>query len=292
MRFRSPIIVAAIALSGATAYGQLLTGGSELLSQERVTYFSGTVAMEDGTAPPDAVRLQRVCKGIARDEGWTDAKGRFSFKVAGATRGTGTGDATEATGPSSELGRAFGYNSQLSNPITSALRDCDLEVRLAGYRADRVSLAVASVGTKNLGNIILHPISKASTLTVSATTLQAPPNARKAYDKGLDEMTHRKWDVAVAEFTKAVKVYPKFAIAWYQLGEARLARGDLKSAVDAWNQSANADPKYMKAWERLTIAADQEHNWAESERASNAWLKLDDDDFPGAWLFNAVASNT
>jgi len=289
MRLRSLAVTGAVVASCIAAYGQL-TGSSELLgSQERITYFSGNVTMEDGTPPPDAVRLQRICKGITRDEGWTDARGRFSFKIGRGDSDTTMGDAAQATGPSAELTRAFGYNSQLSNPITTALRDCDLQLVLSGYQADHVSLAVASVGTKNLGTLVLHPNSRVSTLTVSATTLLAPSAARKAYDKGLDEISRRKWEAAASDFTKAVKIYPKFAVAWYQLGEARLGVGDAKSAVDAWNQSAAADARYMKAWERLTVAADQRHDWAESERASSAWLKLDDDDFPGAWLFNAVA---
>jgi tetratricopeptide (TPR) repeat protein len=245
--------------------------------------------MEDGSAPPDAVQLQRVCKGIARDEGWTDVKGHFSFKVGRSDNGSGSGDATEAAPQAADLGKAIGFSSQMSNPITSALRDCELNVVLAGYRADRVSLKVESVGAKNLGTILLHPLSKVSTLTVSVTTLQAPANARKAYDKGLEAIHAKKWDAAAAEFTKAVQAYPKFAVAWYQLGEARLGHGDIAGAANAWRESAKADPKYVKPWERLTVFADQKQDWAESEKCSNAWLQLDPDDFPGAWLYSAIA---
>jgi tetratricopeptide (TPR) repeat protein len=119
--------------------------------------------------------------------------------------------------------------------------------------------------------------------------LQAPSNARKAYDKGLEAIQAKKWDAAAAELTKAVKAFPKFAVAWYQLGEAKLARSDLAGAVEAWRESATADPKYLKPWERLTVVADQKQDWAESAKSSDAWLQLDADDFPGAWLYNAIA---
>jgi tetratricopeptide (TPR) repeat protein len=258
-------------------------------SQERVTWFSGAVTLEDGSSPPDAVLLQRVCKGLARDQGWTDTKGHFSFKVGRNDDGSGSGDAAEAAHRSTDVDKAIGYSSQMSNPITSALKDCELQVVLAGYRADRVSLTVASVGSVNLGTMVLHPLSRVSALTVSATTLQAPANARKAYDKGLEAIHAKKWDAAAAEFRRAVQAYPKFAAAWYQLGEARLGNGDINGAVEAWRESAKTDPKFVKPWEKLTAFADQKQDWAESEKCSNAWLQLDPDDFPGAWLLNAIA---
>lgn len=293
MEFRTLVFAAAIPALGVGAYGQVLGGvsGTEAgsLSQERVTYFSGTVTLEDGTAPTDAVRLQRVCDGLSRDEGWTDAKGRFWFKIGINDGGSGLGDAAESASRTADLNKPLTYGSQYSNPITNELKDCELEVLLAGYRADRVSLKVAGVGATNLGNMILHPISKVSTLTVSATTMQAPANARKAYDRGLEAMHLKKWDAAATDFRKAVQAYPKFAVAWFELGEAHLGHGDVAGAAEAWSQSAKADPRFVKPWERLTAFADQKQDWAESVKSSDAWLHLDPDDFPGAWLYNAIA---
>lgn len=260
---------------------------AEMGSQERVTYFSGSVTMEDGTAPPDGARLQRVCNGRSRDEGWTDANGHFWFKVGRNDDGSQLGDAAEAASrpvsPDKPLGYAF------SDPITNELEDCELEVVLAGYRADRVSLKVAGVGATNLGTLVLHPISKVSTLTVSATTMLAPANARKAYERGLEALHLKKWEAAAASFAKAVQAYPKFAVAWYELGEARLGHADIAGAAEAWRESAKADPKFVRPWERLTAFADQKQDWAESAKSSDAWLQLDGEDYPGAWLYNAIA---
>jgi superkiller protein 3 len=197
------------------------------------------------------------------------------------------GDAAEAAGRPVDPDKPQGFS--FTNPITAELEDCELEVDLPGYRADRVSLKVASVGASNLGTMVLHPISKVGSLTVSATTLQAPPSARKAYDKGVELIHAKKWDAAAAEFAKAVKAFPKFATAWYQLGEARLGHGDIAGAAGAWRESAKADPKFVKPWERLTVFADQKQDWDDSAKSSDAWLQLDPDDFPGAWLYNAIA---
>ena len=51
------------------------------MMQSRPVFLSGKVVMEDGTPPPDAVTIERVCGGSVRPEGYTDSKGRFSFQL-------------------------------------------------------------------------------------------------------------------------------------------------------------------------------------------------------------------
>jgi len=279
------LAAAAVAIPGVSVSGQTAMMGG----QERVAYFSGTVTMEDGSPPPDSALLERVCNGAAHDEGWTDAKGHFSFSVGQKNAGSESGDAAEETARPTDVLKPMGYSMDYSNPLTSALRDCELAVVLAGYRADRISLKVAGGDAVSLGTIVLHPISKASTLTVSATTLEAPANAKKAYEKGLEAAHAKKWDAAISSFRKATDIYPKYAMAWYQLGDAYLGRSDLTNAVNAWQRAAQADPKYVKPLEKLTLWADQKQDWGAEEKYSDAWLRLDADDFPGAWLLNAIA---
>src|SRR5262245_8418685 len=43
----------------------------------RPAYLSGKVQMDDGSAPPEPVVIERVCNGHPRAEGYTDSKGRF-----------------------------------------------------------------------------------------------------------------------------------------------------------------------------------------------------------------------
>jgi tetratricopeptide (TPR) repeat protein len=176
-------------------------------------------------------------------------------------------------------------------PVVAALRDCELQAVLAGYRSELVSIAVKSRSDDGrLGVITLHSLSHATALTVSATTLEAPANARKAYDRGIDALAKQKLDAAADELTKAVTAYPKFAIAWYQLGLLRQKRNDAAGANEAWKQALASDPKYVRPYERLTTVADHTQDWASSEAYSRAWIQLDPDDFPGAYLYNAVAN--
>ena len=187
--------------------------------------------------------------------------------------------------------RPIGTSTVYTMPVIAALRDCEVQAVLAGYRSDVVSVAVKSHSDDGrLGVIMLHPLSRASVLTVSATTLQAPPIARKAYDKGIDALANQKWQAAADEFTEAVKAYPKFAVAWYQLGLLRQKHNDPAGANDAWKQALASDPKYIRPYESLTTLADHAQDWASSEAYSRAWIELDPEDFPRAYLYNAVAN--
>lgn len=261
-------------------------------SSERVVFFSGNVILEDGAVPPEPVRMERVCDGHSTFEAWTDEKGHFAFKVSPNSSDVSNSDASaQGQGPT-EMNKALNASSSMyTMPITSELRNCELRAVLSGYRSESVSMSLKStLDDARLGTLILHPLSRASSLTVSATTLQAPSAARKSYQKGLEAMRLEKWDVAASEFGKAVKLYPKFAIAWYQLGLARQNRNDAPGALDAWQHAQAADPHYVKPYENLALAADHRGDWTESERYSHLWIQLDPEDFPGAYLLNAVAN--
>lgn len=285
------VIFAGMTLGCGAAFCQNVETGMNG-SLEHVVFFSGQVTLEDGSAPPGPVLIQRVCNGRAYSETSTNSKGGFSFKVdAGGSDTTQGGDASQAAAPPPDVGKPMGISSQSSHPITSALRDCEVQAVLAGFRAGRVSIALKStLDNPRLPTIVLHPISRATSLTVSATTLAAPSNARKAYEKGEAAMNKEKWDAAASNLSNAVKLYPSFAIAWYDLGRADQKRNDPAGAADAWEQALKADPKYVKPYESLTLLADSNEQWAESEKYSREWIQLDPDDFPVAYLFNAIAN--
>jgi len=259
-------------------------------NEQQAVFFSGEVTLPDGSKPPEPVLIQRVCKGTARTETWTDSKGRFSFKVEAGGGDSSTADSAQA-GHNPDLSRPMGNSTYYSNPLTSALRDCEVQAVLAGFWSQRVSIALKNtLDDTRIGTIILHPSTGGQALTVSATTLAAPPNATKAYEKGMSAMREQKWDAAQKELTKAVTLYPKFAIAWFELGVLRHSRNDYPGAAEAWKEALNSDPKYVKPYEMLAALAERQQNWVDSEKYSRDWIQLDPEDFPSAYLYNAVAN--
>ncbi len=281
------ILAAAVA-----AYGQ--SPGQSVInkSAERVVFFTGSVMLDDGSPPADAVRIERVCAGVATFEAWTDEKGHFGFKVSPGGEDSASGDASLGASQRGEMNKAINASStQYSRPITSTLKGCELRAVLSGFRSESVAISLKStMDDARVGTILLHPLSRASSLVISATTLLAPANARKAYERGLEAARAGKEEAAAGEFGKAVKIYPKFAVAWYQLGLVREHGDDLAGAIEAWKEALKSDTRYVKPIESLTVTADSLGNWAESEKYSRLWIQLDPEDFPGAYLFSAVAN--
>src|SRR5207253_5341861 len=91
--------------------------------------------------------------------------------------------------------------------------------------------------------------------TVSVTVLAAPAKATKAYSKGELAIARKHWDEAVSAFRKAVDEYPKYAVAWSELGRALEAMGNMEAAEDAYRQAWAADAMYLKPYLQFAALA-------------------------------------
>ena len=156
--------------------------------------------LEEGTPPPSGVVIQRVCNGVAHSEGYTDNRGYFSVQLGQDVRWptpanrrsgfsrfpaiSGTGNGGSGLG-----GRVFG--------TTNRLTTCELRAQLAGFRSQTVSLADhGPLDNPDVGIILLHRLSPAESATVTASTLTAPKPARKAFQKGMDQVKKKRPEAA------------------------------------------------------------------------------------------------
>ena len=250
-------------------------------AQQRPLYLNGRVVTNDGLPPSEPVVVQRVCVGNTFPEGYTDSKGRFSFRVGG--------DATLLTRDASVSGAGISQGSLMSGGAYTAvgvrqvgmgrfdLSACVLRAELSGYRSDDLQLGMYSVMENNdVGTIVLHRIEGLLGDVVSALTLQAPKAALKAYQSGLREMRKRKpnYKKAVTQYTKAVGQYPEFAAAWAAMGDAKLAVEDAAGAKEAYSKAVDADPKYLKPYEPLIKMAVDQNDWTGLETWGSAYLDL------------------
>jgi len=255
---------------------------------QRPIFLNGKVLVEDGTPPPESVLIERVCNGVARPQGYTDSKGRFSFQLgqdnmmfADASVGTDTG---------------FGRQSSSSGgPMSSNVNErdlwgCDLQASLAGYTSSLISLAGRrAFEDPNVGTIVLHRFGKVEGTTISMTSLQAPKDAQKALEKGRDAMKKEKWQDAEKQFEKAVGIYPQYAAAWYESGRALERLNDPEGARAAYAKSLAADPKYVNPYVQLAGIAAQQKQWQVLRDTTDRGLKLDSFNYPGLHYLNAVA---
>jgi Flp pilus assembly protein TadD len=259
-------------------------------------YVSGKVVLDDGTPPPDTVTVERVCNGVARPEGYTDSKGRFSFQLGQNTATMsdasvgGGGPGRMAGGMGAPGGGMYGSGMGGRGISSAALMTCEIRASLPGYRSEVVSLAGRrSLDNPDVGTIILHRLGNVEGSTISMTSLQAPKDAKKAYEKGFAAARKKKYEDAEKDFQKAVDAYPKYATGWFELGLCQELQGNVDAARKSYAQSLAADPKFIKPYLQLAGISAREKNWKDVASTTDRAIKLDPYDFPQAYFFNSVA---
>jgi tetratricopeptide (TPR) repeat protein len=224
---------------------------------------SGRVVLSDG-ADPQGIAVQQVCRRTVTAVTYTDSSGHFTIP-----RGTNSG---------------FGMDASVSANNSGIVSGCELRATLAGYSAD----PTPSGGFD--GVIVLRPVDAKRGLTVSATTLLAPKEARKFYEKGLEAIARNRPDEAQKDFGGAVQIYPRYAAAWLELGKVYEQRDHISQARNAYSKSIAADAEYLFPYERLYRLDVKESKWKEAAEASGKVLRLDPYEFPAAYYFNAVSN--
>jgi tetratricopeptide (TPR) repeat protein len=268
---------------------------------ERPIFFSGKVMMADGGPPPEPVQIERVCNGNPRPEAWTDSKGRFSFQL-GQNTSMMADASVSSTDPLGSQNGGLGGSPGFGNTGMSGMgrgrgiteRDlmgCELRASLAGYRSDIVNLGGRrAMDNPDVGTIILRPLANVDGKTFSMTSQLAPKDAKKAYDKGLDLMRKKKPAEAQKEFEKATAAYPKYSIAWHELGRAHELGKNAEEAKKAYQQALAADSRFVKPYLQLAGIAIGEQNWKDVADTTDRLIRLNPIDYPQAYFFNSVAN--
>jgi tetratricopeptide (TPR) repeat protein len=266
---------------------------------QRPIFLSGKVVMEDGTPPPDSVVIERLCNGRVRPEAYTDSKGRFSFQLgqnAGMMQDASVSSADAGIGgmPNSSRGGFGGMGRPASE---HELTGCELRASLAGYRSEVVQLTGRRMfDNPDVGTIILRRLGGVEGTTISMTSLQAPKDAKKAYDKGRQlvrdnkKQDPKKIEQAQKEFEKAVQAYPKYAVAWFELGMLAERRDDVEGARKAYAEALSADSKFVSPYLQMALLSAKENKWQDVADTTDRVIKLNPMDFPQAFFYNSVAN--
>jgi tetratricopeptide (TPR) repeat protein len=256
----------------------------------RTIFLAGRVVFDDGTQPNSNIRIERVCGGKPRLESHTDSKGRFSFQLGqDQTVDTDAADSSIGMSPGQGLG-APNTNWGRTNR-SDPLWNCELRAAYPGYRSDVVELATRrSLDDPELGTIVLHRLTNVQGSTISVTTALAPRHAQKDYEKGIQLAQKGDLENAEKRLKAATDVYPKYAIAWFALGEVEQRQGRNDEARKAWQAAVAADNKYVSPCEALAGLAVQQQKWQEAVDYSKQAIELNPVEFPGAFWYNAFAN--
>jgi tetratricopeptide (TPR) repeat protein len=256
----------------------------------RPIYLSGKVVLQDGTPPPEIVKIERVCGGSPRTQGYTDAKGRFQFQVDSGFEGDqDASDPRSGATAVGGLGSMGGSVSRQSAASRGQLAGCDLRAVLPGFFSGSVTLSNHSeFDNPDVGIIVLHRSQSVEGTTISMSSLTAPKDALKAYEKGRELLKKEKTEEASRSFQKAVEVYPKYATAWFQLGLLQ-ARDQPDQSETSFRKSIEADPKFVNPYLSLTLLLEKNKRWDKALEMSDAVIKLNPADFPQAHFYKAAA---
>jgi Tfp pilus assembly protein PilF len=248
----------------------------EVRAGEKIS-LSGRVVLADGSPPPDFAQIETICGGQRHLQGKTKQDGVFQFTLGRDPTETITSarDSQPVGITSDTFGRAEGGAVDSLGHVD--LTSCEVRAVLPGYTSSVIQLGRRSVfESPDIGNIILTPYGKDGDPSISATTLKAPKEAKKAYEKGLKETRgdKPKWDKAAKELGKAVEVYPQFAEAWYELGEVRLRLQDVEQAKQAFQRSIEADANLQKPYPPLSLIELKLGNKEEAARLADKVVSL------------------
>jgi len=275
-----------------TTFPQPGTNFPNTQTERQILYITGSVIMQDGTPPPEPVAIEKVCGGSAHKEGYTDSKGHYQIQLgqnfelqdvseSGGSGGFGMGSRSTMGNPGSGLG---GVNPR-------ELIGCELRAMLPGFQSSTVMIRVeGSFGEIRMDTITMQRLGGGSGSTISLTTMQAPSNAKKAYEKAQKAISKENFKDAEKELDKAVQEFPKFAAAWALLGMIHQSSKQLDQATKDYTQAIASDPQYAKPYFGMAVIAANEQNWKDTVRYSDQVNRLAPLAYPEAYFFSGVAN--
>ncbi len=220
----------------------------------------GKVVMEDGSAPPVIVAIERIC---------SDNFG-------------------SAPGPVTNKKGEFIWQMEI-DPLDA--RDCRVRASHTGYTS--TSVEVSGLDTTrtalDLPPIILNAaVADPSAIIVADTGI--PGRARKDWDAAMKALDVPDMAEAGRRLEAVVAESPKFAQAWHGLGVVDERLKKQAEARAAYEHAIESDPKLLPAYVMLARLCIKTKDWEGAEKAATALLKADPKHhYPEIYLHLAVA---
>jgi tetratricopeptide (TPR) repeat protein len=264
-------------------------------------FLRGRVATGDGTPVPHDVMVERVCNNRVRQQLYASPHGDFSMQL-----GSRADSFLDASGDAPSQSGVAAKNSDMGISRHD-LTNCELRASAPGFHSAVISLlGLDEFGSSiDVGVIVVQRAVKIEGMTLSAIPYKAPKDARRAYEKGLQAQKNGKLADAHKYFETAVKIYPSFAFAWFQLGTILQTENQTDAARKAYTQAATIDARFLPPYLLLASMAYETGNWREvlaltghildldpvnHAAATGYVLDLDPLNYVGAYFYNAMAN--
>ncbi len=244
-----------------------------VIAASRAVYLSGTVSIDDGSILNGIADIQAMCGSALITVGHTDLLGAFRFQW---DHPTSVGFDADQSGE---------FFAPSAPPVS-----CELSAKYAGFGSSHLNID-GPMGQQSLdvGNIILHRMEASGRTTINALSFKAPPQAKKNFGKGERLLTANKMAEAVAEFSRALEIYPQYVDAWIALGKTQWRLGDNDAARNSFARAIGLDSKASVPWQHLGFIACEESKWEDAARYLDRAVRLDPAS-PASWYFDAIAN--
>jgi tetratricopeptide (TPR) repeat protein len=240
-------------------------------TENRVVFLTGRVSTADSSPVPHDVLVERVCNGKTRQQVHASPQAGFSMKL-----GSKEDSFMDASGDSPSTYGAKNSNSDLGM-TPRELMNCELRASASGFRSSVVNLVNLDVksGSLDVGAITLSRTSKTEGMTLSAIPYKVPPDALRAYQKGLEAERKGKLLDARKYFETAVQIHPKYQSAWFQLGTVLLKAKQKEAARTALIHATTIDTKFLPPYLALATIAYEAEDWTEVLTFTDHILEFD-----------------
>ena len=263
--------------------------------QQQMMFISGKVMMDDGSAIPRDVTVERLCNSRVVQQTHASPNGSFSLEIGSMVPspifdGSAIADADPSMPRSGAMGGSSGGSTGMG--FRRDLANCELQAYSPGFRSSAINLVEYNSGGSviDVGSIVLQRGEKVQGTTLSATVYGAPKEAKKAYQKGMEAESKGKLPEAKNYFQKAVEIYPKHADAWLQLGRLAEHDNDTEGARKAYSSALAADSRFVPPYLRLAAMSFRAAQWNDVLNYSGHALELDPLSYPEAHFYQAVAN--
>ena len=273
-------------------------------SEDLVMFLVGRIATNDGTTIPNDMLIERVCHERVRQQVYAASNGAFSMQL-----GSRADSFLDASGDRTSQYGVTQKNSLMGIPRRE-LRNCELRASASGFRSGDIGLVEQLTGSDryiDVGTIVVQRATKVEGMTLSATPFKAPKDATRAYEKGLEAESNGKLANARKYFETAVRIYPVYASAWYQLGTVLREQNDNEAARKAFTRATTINTSFLPPYLSLAIMAYEAENWTEvlsftdhildldplhlnHAQATSYIVDLDPLNYAEAYFYNAVAN--
>ena len=231
----------------------------------------GKVVVKDELLPWDPIVVTVSCDGAVAYTAETDAKGYFAILP-------------------SRIPGEMSLQGDRERQMKVHFEGCAVQAFLAGFKSSGLSITERNLrDSPELGTITLTREFTARGTAMSATSKSVPASAAEHWSRAGEEMLADRPERARRQLEEAVRIYPAFAVAWYQLGTLQRLSNP-REAETYLRKAAEADPAFVSPHEQLAALAVQQQDWQGALQSLNQYLQLDPNGTTHIWYYSALSN--